>query len=144
MMTAKGYLVLAGEIISKLKSMAVQLEIMKSAAQYITTLPSDMPKSGTRNVYRNEDAIVRVIDFEEKMRLEYAKLADINDTINSLADPMCQAVIIKRYLERPPKGYTWIELAEALDISKSKAHKHHNEALAEIEKIIHNRTVLDE
>jgi hypothetical protein len=64
-MTAKEYLSQIKRIQTRLSAMADQLECLKSSAEYISPQFSDMPRPATRNVHKNEDAILRVIEWQE-------------------------------------------------------------------------------
>ena len=139
-MTAKEYLSQAWAIKNRLEAMVEQLAFLKSTAMYTTTQFSDMPRPCTQNIRKNEDAIIRVLNYEERIQKQYAKLDEINATINGLSDSTAQAILSKRYLGHN----TWDEIASALYISRSRVFELHNAALAEIEKTGLNRTVLDE
>ena len=138
-MTAKEYLSQAWSIRIRLEAMAEQLEFLKSTAQYIVPQYSDMPKPATPNIHKNEDAIIRVITYKERMEKQFAKLDEINETINSVSNPTSQAILVKRYIGRN----TWDEITSAVYVSRSHAFELHNAALAEIEKLIQKRTVSD-
>jgi DNA-directed RNA polymerase specialized sigma subunit len=139
-MTAKKYLSQAARITAKLKVMAEQLEYLKSASECIPAQMSDMPRPATRNIHKNEDAIVRVMDFEIRMRDLFSQLEEITAAINGVSDTSAQAVLTKRYLI----GNTWETISRELYVSRSRVFELHNAALAEIEKSRLNRTVLDE
>jgi DNA-directed RNA polymerase specialized sigma subunit len=131
-MTAKEYLSQIRRIQTRLSAMADQLECLKASAEYISPQFSDMPRPATRNVHKNEDAIVRVIEWQEKMNDEYHRLADINAAINAVADPLLQSLLVKRYV----KGDTWGAISRELFVGSSRVYQLHRDALAEIEKII--------
>jgi len=139
-MRAKEYLAQARSIKIKLEAMSEQLEFLRQVAKYVSPQLSDMPRAATRNVHKGEDAMVRVMEFEARMMEQYAVLDEINEAINSVSNPMAQAILAKRYLGRG----TWDEIASALYISRSHLFSLHNDALAEIEKTRLNWTVLDE
>lgn len=138
--SAKEYLMQAQSIKMRLEAMAEQLAFLKSATQYLSPQYSDMPKTSTKNIHKNEDAIVRVLEYEEKMRKYHAKLNEINEAIDSVSNPTAQAILAKRYLGRN----IWDEIAQLLYISRSRVFELHNAALIEIENTILNRTVSDE
>ena len=139
-MTAKEYLNQAWSIKIRLEAMSEQLAFLKSAALCITPQYSDMPRPATRNVHKNEDAIIRVMDFEERLRKQYDKLDEINETISGVSDPTAQRILAKRYFKRN----TWNGIARQLYLSRSRVFALHNAALDEIQKKGLNRTVLDE
>lgn len=139
-MTAKEYLSQAWSIKTRLEVMADQLAFLKSTALYVTSQYSDMPKSGIRNIHKNEDAIVRILDYEEQMRKQYALLDEINETINSVSNATSQAILVKRYLGHN----TWDEIVKTIYISRSHVFELHKAALIEIDKLILKRTVSHE
>jgi hypothetical protein len=139
-MTAKEYLSQAARITAKLKAMSEQLEYLKAAAEYISPQWSDMPRPATRNVHKSEDAILRVMDFEDRMHDLFGLLEEITSVINSVSDTTAQAILTKRYLA----ANTWEQISRELYISRSHVFELHNAALAEIEKSRLNQTVSDE
>ena len=139
-MTAKEYLSQARSIKIRLGAMAEQLEFLKSAAVYVSPQLSDMPKPASTNIHKTEDAIIRVVEFENRMMKQYVLLDEINETISNVSNPTAQAILVKRYIGCG----SWDEIACALYVSRSRVFDLHKAALDEIEKIILNRTVLDE
>ena len=131
-MTARQYLQQARGIKIRLDAMAEQLEFLKSAAEHVTTHYSDMPKPAGRNIRKGEDAIIRVLDFESRMKAQYDKLAEINDTVDMLHDPFQRAVLVKHYFS----GKTWPEVALETYYSERTIRSIHTAALAEVEKLL--------
>jgi len=131
-MTAKEYLLQAKSIITRLEAMAEQLEFLRSAAVYIVPQWSDLPKAATRNVHKNEDAIVRVMEFEDRMKAQYAKLTEINDTVDRLRDPMHRIILVKRYFS----GKTWREVACEIHYNERMVRRIYNDALLEIDRLL--------
>ena len=136
-MTALQYLQQARSIPIQLNAMAEQLERLRSAAEYIAPRLSDMPKSATRNVRAGEDAIIRVMDFEERMKTQYEKLAEINETINSVTDPILQALLVKRYVS----GKSWALISSELSYSAAQVYRLHSAALEEVERLIADESI---
>jgi DNA-directed RNA polymerase specialized sigma24 family protein len=132
-MTAKEYLSQIRRIETRLRAMSEQHEYLRSAALCITARISDMPGSATRNNRNHEDAIIRVLELEERMSGEFQRLADINAVINSMSDPQQLLLLVKRYVS----GKTWNEIARDLFVSLRAVHRLHGAALAEIEKLAH-------
>jgi len=128
-MTAKQYLSQIKYIRLRLSAMTAQLECLRSAAECVTTTYSDMPCSTKRNIHRNEDAIMRMLEWEEKMRSEVSRLADINATIAEVSTPTLQSLLVKRYV----CGETWEEIAGELRYSLSQIKRLHSAALTEVE-----------
>ena len=128
-MTAKQYLSQIRHIQLRLSAMATQLECLRSAAECITTTHSDMPCSDTRNIHKNEDAILRVLEWEKKMQSEVDRLAEINTTIASVSSPTLQSLLVKRYV----RGETWEKIAGDLRYCLSQIKRLHCTALVEVE-----------
>lgn len=135
--TALQYLQQARSIPIRLNAMAEQLERLKSAAEYVAPQLSDMPKSATRNVRANEDAIIRLMDHEERMKAQYGRLAEINEMINAVADPILHALLVKRYISGKP----WAVISSELYYSEAQVYRLHSAALEEVERLIANASV---
>jgi len=135
-MTAKEYLSQARSIKIKLEAMAEQLAFLKSTALCIVPQYSDTPKPATQNIRKNEDAVIRVMDYEERIRKQYAKLDEITSVINAVSDPSMQVVLTKRYFGHEK----WREIATDLYISTAHVYRLHNTALDEVEKLIANES----
>ena len=131
-MTAKQYLSQIRPIQLRLSAMAAQLECLRSAAECITATHSDMPCSATHNIRKNEDAILRMLEWEEKMRFEVDCLADINATIAAVSNPTLQSLLVKRYV----RDEAWEKIAEELHYCLSQTKRLHFAALAEVEKLM--------
>ena len=131
-MNAKEYLSGAWKIKLRIESMTEVLAFLRSAATYTTSQYSDTPGSATRNVHKNEDAIVRLMDFEERVRREQRKLNEVLILIANIADPTEQAVIVKRYVERK----TWGDIASEIYVSEKTARNIHATALIGVEKTL--------
>ena len=128
-MTAKQYLSQIRQIKLRLSTMATQLECLRSAAECITTTHSNMPHSTTRNIRKNEDAIMRVLEWEEKMQSEVDRLAEINAAIASVSNPTLQTLLVQRYV----CGHTWEKIAGELNYGLSQTKRLHFAALSEVE-----------
>ena len=132
-MTTKEYLLQAQSIKIQLDAMAEQLEFMKSIVSYASSPQySDMPKSTSYNVHKNQDDIIDFIDYEEKMNKQRDKLNEINKTIYSIKDPKLQAILVKRYLSNKK----WSEISLEMYMSLRHVQRLHDIALEEITKIL--------
>ena len=136
-MTALEYLQQARSIPIRLNAMAEQLERLRSAAEYVAPRLSDMPKSSTRNIRASEDAIIRYLDFEERMKAQYDKLTEINETINAVSDPILHALLVKRYISGKP----WAAISSELFYSEAQVYRLHTAAIEEVERLIANESV---
>ena len=130
-MTAKDYLKQVKNLDLRLQCMAEQLQSLRSAATSIPTTISDMPGAATPNVHQMEDVVVRIVGLENDIRVVFNQLADINETINSISDPLQQATVVKRYISNK----SWDDIAYELGISTSKVYRLHRAALVEVDKI---------
>ena len=135
--TALQYLQQARSIPIRLNAMAEQLERLRSAAEYVAPRLSDMPKSSTRNIHANENAIILLMDYEERMKAQYDKLAKINETINAIDDPILHALLVKRYISGKP----WADIAIELYYSEAQVYRLHASALEEVERLIADESV---
>jgi DNA-directed RNA polymerase specialized sigma subunit len=131
-MTAKEYLLQINRIQTRLPAMAEQLDCLKAASKYTSPQFSDMPKPATRNIHKSEDAIVRVMEWQEKINAEYNRLADINATINAVTDPLLQSILVKRYVG----GKTWSEIARETFICGRHIRRLHAKALDEVDLLL--------
>ena len=127
-MTAKEYLSQAWKIRLRIESMAEILAFLKSATEYTTPALSDMPKSASINTSKNEDAIIRYMEYDARIQVECDKLRSVLTTIANLSDPVAQAILVKRYIENK----TWDVISNETSISIRQAHRLHQYALDEI------------
>jgi hypothetical protein len=72
-MTAKEYLSQVGKIQTRIKCLSEQVQFMREAAENVTSVISDMPRSPNRNTSRLENSVVRIVDLEEKLQAELDK-----------------------------------------------------------------------
>jgi DNA-directed RNA polymerase specialized sigma subunit len=116
----------------RLETLSEQVAYLKSAAEYCGINYDDISRSATRNVHKNEDAIIRLIDWQDRLNEQFAKLDEINCTLNCLTDPLHYIVIVKHYFN----GKNWREIAHELNYSERTIHYIHNKALSELEKTL--------
>ena len=127
-MNAKEYLSQAGKIQKRIECLSEQLRFMREAAENVSSVISDMPRSPNRNIHRTENAVIRIVDLEDKLKTELDKLAMVNELISRLSDPEEQEVLIKRYLN----GQRWDEIVSDIDLSSRKVYQIHESALLHI------------
>jgi hypothetical protein len=132
MMTAKQYLSQIRHITLRIGSLTSQLECFRSVAEYSSPQWSDMPKSPNRNIHKNEDAIIRVLEWEDKIKAETDRLAEVNTTISQIENPILQSLLVKRYVE----NHTWETISRDLIYSLSQTKRLHFTALCEVEKLM--------
>ena len=136
-MTAKEYLSQARSIRIRFETMAEQLAVLKSAAEYISPRLSEAPAS-SRNPHKNEDAMIRVVEMEERIAAAREKLIEVSEVINKVADPTQQAILVKRYL----RNKTWAEISDEVHYSLARVYEIHRDALRSVEAVgeWHSRT----
>jgi DNA-directed RNA polymerase specialized sigma24 family protein len=66
------------------------------------------------------------------MKVQYGKLAEINDTVDKLEDPVQRTILVKHYFS----GKTWRDVASETHYSERTVRNIHAAALAEIDKLI--------
>lgn len=135
-MTAKEYLLQAKSLKIRIGTMHEQLEYLRSAALYDPPQYSNMPRSSTRNIHKNEDAIIRVMDKEEQIKATQAKLGEVVATIDRIENPVHQAILVKRYISEK----LWSEISAEIYISVTRLYELHRDALAEVEAILKERS----
>ena len=90
-MTAKEYLGQAYRIDQRINSKLEQVASLRNLATKATSTLSDVPPSGTRNVHRMEDVIVKIVDMENEVNADIDKLVDLKQeimrTINAVENP---------------------------------------------------------
>jgi RNA polymerase sigma factor (sigma-70 family) len=131
-MTVKEYLSQAKATKLRLETLSEQIAYLKSAAEYCGVIYSDISRAAQPNVHKTEDTIIRLVDWEEKLAGQFAKLDEINKTLDTLTDPIQHNVIVKHYLY----GKTWRQIANELNYSERSVHYIHNTALKELEKTL--------
>ena len=129
--SAKEYLSQAWQIKMRIENMTEIAAFMRSAAECPLTNLNDMPKP-PRNIHKNEDIIINILEYEERIKSEQKKLDGVMQTIAEINDPTSQAVIVKRYMERK----TWTEIAAEIYASERHTRRVHEAVLAEIEQFL--------
>jgi DNA-directed RNA polymerase specialized sigma subunit len=136
-MTAKEYLSQAWQLKMRIESMTEMLAFLQSAAKYSSPQFSDMPKPPQRNIHKTEDAIIRVMDFEEKIQTERDKLSGVMAIITNIGDATAQAIVVKRYIDRK----TWNDIADETYASLRQVHRIHQTVLDEMTAKLKDGTV---
>ncbi len=101
-MTAKEYLSQAYRIDQRINSKLEQVSSLRDLSTKATATFSDVPPSGTRNVHRLEDVIVKIVSLEEEINHEIDRLVDlkrdIRTVIGEVRNPEYQTLLELRYL----------------------------------------------
>lgn len=101
-MTAKEYLSQAYRIDQRINSKLEQVSSLRELSTKATATFSDVPPSGTRNVHRLEDVILKIVSLEEEINHEIDRLVDlkreIHTVIGEVRNPEYQTLLELRYL----------------------------------------------
>lgn len=133
-MTAKEYLGQAYRIDQRINSKIEQVSSLRALATKATSTLSDIPPSGTRNVHRMEDIIVKIIDMENEINADIDRLVDLKQeiikTIKSVNNPEQQTLLELRYL----CFRSWEEISVEMDYSIQQIYRIRDKALEKINK----------
>ena len=131
-MTAKEYLGQAYRLDQRINSKLEQVMSLRDLTTKATATMSDMPGGGSRNVYRMQDIIGKIIDLEDEINQDSDALVDLKRemvaTIKAVADPECQTLLELRYL----CFKTWEQIAVDMQYSTRNIYKLHDRAIKEI------------
>ena len=131
-MTAKEYLGQAYRLDQRINSKLEQVMSLRDLTTKAAATMSDMPGGGSRNVYRMQDIIGKIIDLEDEINQDIDALVDLKRemvaTIKAVADPECQTLLELRYL----CFKTWEQIAVDMQYSTRNIYKLHDRAIKEI------------
>ncbi len=128
-MTTKEYLGQAYRLDQRINSKLEQVMSLRELATKATSTLSEVAPSGTRNVHRMEDIIVKIVDLENEINRDIDNLVDLKremvSVIKAVADPEYQTLLELRYL----CFKTWEQIAVSMGYDLRYIHKLHNRAL---------------
>lgn len=131
-MTAKEYLGQAFRLDQRINSKLEQVMSLRDLATKATSTLSDIAPSGTRNVHRMEDIIVKIVDLENEINRDIDALVDLKremvSVIKSVANPEYQTILELRYL----CFRTWEQIAVDMNYSIQHIYRLRDKALKEI------------
>ena len=131
-MTAKEYLNQAYRVDRMVSAKLEQLQAYKTLSTKATSVLSLAPASGTPNVHRLEDVIVKMVDLENAIIADMSHLLDIRleitQAIKSVEDADYRTLLELRYLCYLP----WDEIAVEMRYSTQRVFQLHNAALKKI------------
>lgn len=131
-MTAKEYLGQAYRIDQRINSKIEQLSSLRSLATKATSTLSETPPSGTRNVHRMEDTIVKIIEMEDEINSDIDRLVDLKNDImkiiKSVSDLEQQTILELRYL----CFRTWEEISVEMGYSVQQIYRIRDKAFDRI------------
>ena len=119
-MKAKEYLGQAYRLDQRINSKLEQVLSLRELTTKATATMSDMPGGGSRNVYKMQDIIGKIVDLENEINADIDQLVDLKremvTAIKSVTDPECQTLLELRFL----CFKTWEQIA--VDMSYSIQH----------------------
>ena len=128
-MTAKEYLGQAYRLDQRINSKLEQVLSLRDLTTKATATMSDMPGGGSRNVYKMQDIIGKIIDLENEINADIDQLVDLKRemvaVIKSVKNPEYQTLLELRYL----CFKSWEEIAIALGYGVRHVYKLHTASL---------------
>lgn len=128
-MTAKEYLNQAYRLDQRINSKLEQVMSLRDLTTKATATMSDMPSGGSRNAYRMQDIIVKIIDLENEINRDIDTLVNLKRelvaAIKAVSDPECQTLLELRFL----CFKTWEQIAVEMDYSIQHIYRLRNRAL---------------
>ena len=135
-MTAKEFLSRAHRIDLRINSKLEQVQSLSDLAEKATSTLSDLPFSGTRNIHRMEDVIVKILDLESEIKDDIEKLVEtkreIKETVERVPTASHRTLLELRYI----CGKTWEDIAAEMHYSVRNVHILHGAALREMERAV--------
>ena len=132
-MTAKEYLSQAYKIDNDINSKLEQVASLRDLATKATTTMSDMPGSPNRNIYKIENAVVKIMELEDEINSDINELislkADITHMIKRVTNRQERTILEKRYLCFD----TWEQISVDMGYSIQHTFRLHDKALREID-----------
>ena len=132
-MTAKEYLSRAYRLDARINAKLEQVMSLRELACKATSTLTDVPPSGTRNVHKMEDVIVKIIELENEVNADIDTLVDIKrkivEIIKAVKNPEYQTLLELRYF----CFKKWEEIAVIMGYSLDNIYKLHRKALSELE-----------
>lgn len=132
-MKAKEYLSQAYRLDQRIDAKIEQVMSLRNLAAKATSTLSDVAPSGTRNVHRMEDIIMRIFDLENEINADIDALValkrEIVSTIKSVPNLEYQILLELRYLCFKP----WEQIAVEMGYGIDNVFRLHQKALKDLE-----------
>jgi lambda repressor-like predicted transcriptional regulator len=132
-MTAKEYLSQTWRINRMIDAKLEQVQALRDLSAKAGMTLSKAPNSGTRNVHRMEDVIVKILDIESEINADIESLLtlrkDITAAIKGLPNPDHKVLLELRYLCFKP----WAEIASTMNYGRKYVFRLHDIALKQIQ-----------
>lgn len=130
--TAKEYLSQAQKIDSEIDGMLEQSAKLRSMATKTTAMLSDMPGNATRNTSTLSDAVIKLMEQEERIDREIDRLinlrAEIFAVIQGVREHEARRVLELRYMDY----HTWADIASRLGCGERKVYRLHERGLRDV------------
>ena len=131
-MTAKEYLGQAYRLDQRINSKLEQVLSLRGLTTKATATMSDMPGGGSRNVYKMQDIIAKIVDLEDDINRDIDALVDLKremvSVIKAVENPEYQTLLELRYL----CFKTWEQIAVDMQYSTRNIYKLHDSAIAAV------------
>ncbi len=128
-MTAKEYLSQAYRLDQRINSKLEQIMSLRDLTTKATATMCDTPSDSSRNAYRMQDIIGKIIDLENEINADIDQLVDLKRemvaTIKAVANPECQTLLELRFL----CFKTWEQIAVEMDYSIQHIYRLRDRAL---------------
>lgn len=128
-MTAKEYLGQAYRLDQRINSKLEQVLSLRELTTKATATMSDMPGGGSRNVYKMQDIIGKIVDLENEINADIDRLVDLKRemvaVIKAVADPEYQTLLELRFL----CFKTWEQIAVDMNYSIQHIYRLRDKAL---------------
>ena len=132
-MKAKEYLSQAYRLDQRIDAKIEQVMSLRNLAAKATSTLSDAMPSGTRNIHRMEDIIMRIFDLENEINADIDALValkrEIVSTIKSVPNLEYQILLELRYLCFKPWEQIAVEMGHGID----NVFRLHQKALKDLE-----------
>ena len=131
-MTAKEYLGQAYRLDQRINSKLEQILSLRELTTKATATMSDMPGGGSRNVYKMQDIIGKIVDLENEINADIDHLVDLKRemvaVIMAVENPEYQTLLELRYL----CFKTWEQIAVDMKYSTRNVYMLHDAAISAI------------
>lgn len=131
-MNAKEYLGQAYRLDQRINSKLEQVLSLRDLTTKATATMSDMPGGGSRNVYKMQDIIAKIVDLENDINRDIDALVDLKremvSVIKAVENPEYQTLLELRYL----CFKTWEQIAVDMGYSTRNVYKLHDAAVEKL------------
>ena len=142
-MNVKEYLNQTLQINQEIDVMTERLKELRSLASKATATVTDMPSAPTRKHTRLEDVVLKIVAQEEAIDMEIDRLIslreEIAELIHKVSGGKSRRVLQLRYL----CCMSWCDVASKMRLNLRYAHRLHDAAVKELDKIFQNRPPKD-